>query len=349
MGCDGDKDGLCWKQRWAVMEIKMGCDGNKDGMIIHFIYRPLNGQCRNSNAMSPSERLANFLGFHELSTARFYKAALSEFAGTAILMISGCGAYATLDEGRKQDPLISAVCFGMTVAMIVWTFNHISGAHINPSVSWSFMITGQLSLVKTVVFVVMQCAGSVGGCAVVWYMVPDQWRGQLGATVLADGVTVAQGFTVEMIATFILLLGVFASSDKNRNDHGGSMPLTIGLVVFMQSAWAGRPTGCSMNPIRTLGPAVVAGVWDDHWLYWVAPTVGGSLGALFYKYLLAEHPDGGCQLLSVCRGNSDSSPDKNMSFDNVAVAMGPVIHDKRHSYSSTSGAMKRNSYVGLPS
>ncbi|CAL1540104.1 unnamed protein product [Lymnaea stagnalis] len=265
-------------------------------------------------------------------------------------MISGCGAYATLDQGKPQDPLISAVCFGMTVATIIWTFNHISGAHINPSVSWSFMITGRLSLAKMLTYTVMQCAGSIGGCAVVWFMVPDAWRGRLGATVLAEGVTVGQGFVIETIATFILLLGVFASSDQYRTDHGGSMPLAVGLVVFMQSAWAGRPTGCSMNPIRTLGPAVVAGVWDHHWLYWLAPTLGGSLGALFYQYVLAERPSEiNCELLNICRDKDTHHKENTMSFANVSVTLNPVSDEKRHSisggYQALAGPVNRNSYV----
>ncbi|XP_059164954.1 aquaporin-like [Physella acuta] len=260
--------------------------------------------------MNPDRRLQKFLGFWELKTSKFYKAVAAEFVGTAILMVSGIGAYTTIGEGVPVHPLVSAVCFGMTVAMVIWTFNHVSGAHINPSVTWSFMITGHISLVKSIAFVLVQCAGSIAGCAIVWYMVPEKWRGQMGSTVFAEGLTVGQGFAIELIATFILVLGVFASSDQNRTDHGGSMPLTVGLIVFMQSAWAGRPTGCSMNPIRTLGPAVVADVWDHHWLYWVAPTVGGSLGALFYQYILAEKPVGSgaeCALLRLCGSRTGSA------------------------------------------
>ncbi|XP_055891199.1 aquaporin-like [Biomphalaria glabrata] len=298
--------------------------------------------------MASHHLLTNFLGIHELSTAMFYKAAFAELAGTAILMISICGSYTTLDQGHPQEPLVSAACAGLAVAMIIWTFNHISGAHINPSVSLSFMVTGQLSLVKTVVFIVMQCAGSIAGTAIVWYIIPDQWRGQIGATVLGKDVTVAQGFVAEMIATCFLILAVFASSDKNRSDLGGSMPLTIGLVVVMQNTWAARLTGCSMNPIRTLGPAVIAGVWDDHWLYWVAPTLGGVLGALIYKYILAQHPSQACALMALCGDGNDGQTDKSMSFDNIAVAMGPVGQDSKHSYGSRA-PIHRNSYVGLPS
>ncbi|GFO25033.1 Aquaporin [Plakobranchus ocellatus] len=140
---------------------------------------------------------------------------------------------------------------------------------------------------QSIAFIIAQCAGAIGGAAVLWEITPTSWRGTLGSTVFAEDVTLIQGFFIEYVSTFILLLGVFACSDQLRTDHGGSMPLTVGLIVFMQSAWAGKPTGCSMNPARTLGPALISDTWDHHWVYWVAPTLGALSGALLYHHVLA--------------------------------------------------------------
>ncbi|GFS04873.1 aquaporin [Elysia marginata] len=218
----------------------------------------------------------------EAATLGFHKAVLSEFLGTAILIISGCGSVVTMDEGRPVSTLTSALTFGMTVAMIVWTFNHLSGAHINPCVTLSFLVTGHLTVIKSIAFILAQCAGAIGGAAVIWEMTPPTWRGTLGSTVFADDVTLVQGFFIEFVSTFILLLGVFACSDRLRNDHGGSMPLTVGLIVFMQSSWA---------------------------VYWVAPTLGALSGALLYHHVLA-----------VTSAETEPTPTNHFQFDKEVEA-----------------------------
>ncbi|CAG5116137.1 unnamed protein product [Candidula unifasciata] len=237
-----------------------------------------------------TNNLRAFLGFHELSTVHFYKALLCEFLGTGILIVSTCGSIVSMDAGRVVSTFSTAMTSGMTVAYIVWTFNHVSGAHINPVVTFAFMITGIVSLTKTVGYILSQCIGAVTGAAIIWYMLPPSWRGNLGSTVFHEDVTLAQGFFIEVISTFIMVLGVFATSDRYRTDHSGSLPLTIGLIVFMESAWAGKLTGCSMNPARSLGPAVLSGSWDHHWVYWLAPALGSSCGSLLYQHVLAESP-----------------------------------------------------------
>ncbi|BFZ13470.1 hypothetical protein BsWGS_16509 [Bradybaena similaris] len=235
-------------------------------------------------------KLRVFLGFHELATIHYYKALMCEFLGTCILIVSGCGSCVAMDEGRPLSTLTTALTFGMTVAYIVWTFNHVSGAHINPVVTFAFMITGIVSLTKTIGYIIAQCVGAIAGAAIVWYMVPPSWRGNIGSTVFHQDITLAQGFFVEAISTFIMVLGVFATSDRYRTDHSGSLPLTIGLIVFIESAWAGKLTGNGINPARTLGPALVSGAWDHHWVYWLAPTLGATVGALLYQHVLAESP-----------------------------------------------------------
>lgn len=93
-------------------------------------------------------KLSVFLGFHELSTVKFYKGLMCEFLGTCILIVSGCGSKVTMGEGQPVDTLATALTFGMTVAYILWTFNHVSGAHVNPMLTYAFMITGIVSVTK---------------------------------------------------------------------------------------------------------------------------------------------------------------------------------------------------------
>ncbi|CAG5133235.1 unnamed protein product [Candidula unifasciata] len=249
--------------------------------------------------MGEHDKLARFLGFHELKSVKFYKAIVCEFVATAILLLFVSGTTVTMDTGKPLNTYTGAFNSAMAVAFIVWTFNHVSGAHINPVITLSFLVTGHVSLTKTLAYTVAQCAGAISGAALVWILVPPAWRGTMSSTTFADDVTVAQGFAVEAISTFTLVLGVFATSDQFRTDHAGSQALTVGLIVYIESAWAGKLTGCSMNPARTLGPAIMAGTWDNHWVYWVAPSVGAVAGALLYEHILAEAPIGGNIVIEV--------------------------------------------------
>ena len=96
----------------------------------------------------PRSTFQEFLGLHDLGSVRFYKAVLSEFVATTLLIVMGCGSVVSMDEGRDLPQMTPAFVFGMTVAQIVWTFNHVSGAHINPVVSLAMLVTGQLNLLR---------------------------------------------------------------------------------------------------------------------------------------------------------------------------------------------------------
>ncbi|CAG5116138.1 unnamed protein product [Candidula unifasciata] len=231
-----------------------------------------------------------FLGLHELRTVRFYKGLMCEFLGGCILIVCGCGASLTMEAGKPPSTVTRAFVAGMTIANIVWTLNHVSGSHNNPVITFAFMISGIVSVTKTIGYIIAQCLGTMTGAAVVWFLVPPSWRGNLGSTVFHEDVTLVQGFFIEFISTFILMMGVFATADRYRTDHSGSLPLTIGLIIFMSNAWAGKLTGCSMNPARSFGPAVVSGSWNHHWVYWVAPFAGSTFGSQLYRYALAESP-----------------------------------------------------------
>ena len=165
----------------------------------------------------------------DLRSLRFWKAAAAEFTGTLLLVLVGCGSCISWDNDGKVVQI--ALCFGLTVATIVWNIAHISGGHINPAVTAAFFVTRQISLARAVVYFVVQCIGAIIGAGLLKGMTPKGRRGMLGATMPHADMDGGKSFAVEFFITFVLVFTVFATCDKKRKDLGGSFPLAIGLSV----------------------------------------------------------------------------------------------------------------------
>ena len=153
----------------------------------------------------------------------------------------------------------------------------------------------QVGLLKGLLYMVAQSAGAVVGAALLQALVPPTVRGRTGAagetlgnTGLAAQLSPAQGVGVEFFITMVLVLVVFAAAadENNASSVKGSAPLAIGLSITTCHLFAIPLTGSSMNPARSLGPALVTGLWRHHWVYWVGPLLGGVAGALLYQVAL---------------------------------------------------------------
>merc|ERR1712150_106231 len=104
-----------------------------------------------------------------------------------------------------------------------------------------------------------------------------------GITQLGLELSPGQGFLIEFVVTFVLVLTVYAAAADEENEAKGSAPLAIGLAIAIGHLFAGPYTGPSMNPARSFGPAAVGGVWKDHWIYWVGPILGGIVAGITYQ------------------------------------------------------------------
>ncbi|XP_070191487.1 aquaporin-4-like [Littorina saxatilis] len=228
------------------------------------------------------------IGLREMKTPIFYRRLVAEFLGTAILVVFGCGSALTVNPPLAPTVISIAVAFGLTVATVIWSLGNVSGAHINPAVSVAMFATRKISLTRCVAYIIVQCLGGIVGGYFLWGVTPSHRRGTLGVTLVADEITVWQGLVVEIIATFVLVLAIFASVDSKRTDHSGSTALSIGLVVTMDIPWAIQYTGASMNPARSLGPCVPTGLWQEHWVFWVGPILGALVAGLLYEYVFAQ-------------------------------------------------------------
>ncbi|XP_064467234.1 aquaporin AQPAe.a-like [Ornithodoros turicata] len=238
--------------------------------------------------MGRVRQFRSVFGIDELSaTSTLWKSMIAEYIGTAILVFIACGT--CTNWGKPGEPSITqiALSFAFIVATMAQALGHVSGAHINPAVTMGMLCVGHVSILRAFFYICSQLIGGITGAAILRAVTPEDQQGILGGTKLADGVTPFQGVVVELMITFILVLTVFAVCDQNRLDILGSPPLAIGLSVGACHLMAIGYTGASMNTARTFGPAVISGVFDDHWVYWLGPIGGGVLAGFVYQYVLS--------------------------------------------------------------
>lgn len=219
---------------------------------------------------------------------RLTPAVLAEAIGTFILVFTGTGAVMVnqISNGAITHLGISIV-FGSVVAALIYTLGHISGAHFNPAVTLAFWTGGFFPKHQVVPYLVAQSLGAIAASA---FLVLSLGRiGNLGATLPLNN-NWTQAFGLEWMLTFILMFVIFGSG-LDRRSPVGFAGLAIGLTVALEAACMGPITGASMNPARSLGPALVGGIWQHHWLYWVAPILGAQFAMLVYRKLSHNFQD----------------------------------------------------------
>lgn len=170
-----------------------------------------------------------------------------------------------------------ALAFGLAVALIVAASGHLGGAHINPAVTLGFWSVRRFPTRDVVPYVIAQCAGAIAASALLgWLLGPV---GSFGATV--PSVSLARAFVIEMGYTGMLGFVIMAVATDDRAP-GTVAPFVLGATVYAGALVTGPLTGGSFNPARTLGPAVLGGIWTAHWLYWAAPVLGMIAGMQLY-------------------------------------------------------------------
>jgi MIP family channel proteins len=214
--------------------------------------------------------------------------AIAEGIGTLILVFAGTGAVMVnqISGGAITHLGISCV-FGAVVAALIYTLGHISGAHFNPAVTLAFWSSGFFPRKKVLAYIVAQSLGAIAASGLLRLALG--FVAQLGATLPLNG-NWLQSFVLETILTSILMF-VILGSGLDRRAPIGFAGLAIGLTVGLEAAFMGPITGASMNPVRSFGPALVGGIWQDHWLYWVAPILGAQLAVFIYRYLSNNFQD----------------------------------------------------------
>ena len=212
------------------------------------------------------------------------------FLGAGSVVVTG-----NLLGGMDPARLIAiALAHGLAIALLVSATAHLSGGHINPAVTFAAMLTKRISMAQGSAYIVAQLAGAALGALVLAAVLPTAMggglgngAGTLGAHALGGGVSAGQGIAIEIVLTAALVFVVFGAAMDKRG-VGVAAPLAIGLVVLVDHLVGVTLTGASMNPARSFGPALMAGAWDDFWVYIVGPLAGGALAGLVYHYYFRE-------------------------------------------------------------
>jgi len=221
-----------------------------------------------------------------------YKKYVVELVGTFILVFMGCGS-AVIAGGQIGYVGIS-FAFGFSVLVMVYALGGISGCHINPAVSIAMLIAGKIKPRDTIIYTIAQCIGAAIGAATLYlimlgnpnYSLASNGLGQNGYDAASPAkFSMISCFFAELILTFIFLLVIFGStSEKAPKGFAG---ITIGLSLTLIHLVGIPVTGTSVNPARSLGPAIIVGstALDQLWLFWAAPIIGAVLAAVVWRLL----------------------------------------------------------------
>lgn len=204
----------------------------------------------------------------------------AELFGVYALVTVGCGAIVVDNLTGALGHVGVALSFGLVIVVMVAATGHLSGAHLNPAVTIAFAATRHFPWRETPLYLGAQLLGAVGGALTLRLLFGNV--ANLGAT-LPSG-TATQSLLLEVLLTAALMFVIVAVATDTRA-VGELAALAIGFTVAANALWAGPISGASMNPARSLGPALIAGVWQDQWIYVVGPLVGALLGAVVYQAL----------------------------------------------------------------
>lgn len=225
---------------------------------------------------------------------------IAEFLGTMVLVLLGCGSavLAGADGTTGVGMLGISFAFGLSVVAMAYAIGHISGCHINPAISLAMVVAGRMRGTEAALYIAAQVLGAIAGAGVLMliasgkadYSLAVNGLGQNGYDALSPGkYNMQSGMIAEVLLTFIFLLVIFGST-STKNIHGGFAGLAIGLSLVLIHIFGIPVTGVSVNPARSLGPALLVGgeALSQVWLFLAAPVVGAVLSALVWRFVMEK-------------------------------------------------------------
>ena len=213
-----------------------------------------------------------------------FQRSIAEILGTFALVFCGTGAIVIDNQtGGGVTHVGVAITFGLVVTAMIYGLGDVSGAHLNPAVSIAFTLAGRLPLKSLGIYLASEIAGAFLATLVLRLLFPTD---ELLGTTLPAG-TAWQSFILELILTFFLMLVIMGVATGSK-EQGLFAGIAIGSVILLEAMFAGPICGASMNPARSLAPAIVSGHTESLWVYLTAPVIGAALAIPIWKFLNAK-------------------------------------------------------------
>jgi len=221
------------------------------------------------------------------------KAMASEWMGMFLFVITGCGAACSHGASDGETRLVVAFAFGMAIMVIAYAIGHHSGGHINCAVTFSLVLGGEVPWYQGVANLLAQLVGSVLGACALWVIFPCEadMTSTLGTNIISSPFNARSAFFAEVFGTFLLCFTVWETAVTPQASCGKNACIAIGFAVFLAHIVLLPIDGCSINPTRSFGPAIISklrgcgnyteGGLKDLWVMWAGPLVGAALAALF--------------------------------------------------------------------
>ncbi len=226
------------------------------------------------------------------------KRCTAEFLGTFWLVFGGCGS-AVLAAAFPEvgiGLLGVSLAFGLTVLTMAYAIGHISGCHLNPAVTLGLVVGKRFPASEVLPYWAAQCLGGIAGAFMLFFIASGKAGFSLAGGMASNGYaehspggySMVAGFSIEVVLTAFFLIIILGATHKNA--HGALAPVAIGLGLTLIHLIGIPVTNLSVNPARSLGPAVVVGDWAlaQLWLFWVAPLLGAAIGGFIYSWLESE-------------------------------------------------------------
>ncbi|HEX6229019.1 MAG TPA: MIP family channel protein [Solirubrobacterales bacterium] len=213
--------------------------------------------------------------------------AVAEGIGAFALVFAGCGAIvADAEHGGALGAVGVALVFGLVIMAMVYATGHLSGAHLNPAVTLAFALTRHFPRAEAASYIAAQLLGAIAAATLLLAVWPSE-PANLGATVPSVGA--GSALVYELAMTAILMFVIMAVATDTRA-VGAAAAIAIGGTVGLDALFGGPVTGASMNPARSVGPALVSGQLGDLWIYLIGPILGAAAGALAYQLVRGPDP-----------------------------------------------------------
>jgi len=227
-----------------------------------------------------------------------YNKYVAEFIGTLTLVLMGCGsAVIAGSDGTTGVGLLGiSFAFGLSVIAMAYAIGYISGCHINPAITIGMVILGRMKASESIGYIIAQILGAIAGAGILFVIAGGKPGFDISATGLGQNgydmaspqhYSLMSGFIAEVVFTAIFLLVIFGST-STKNIHGGFAGLAIGLSLVLIHIVGIPVTGVSVNPARSIGPAIFVGgtAISQLWLFIIAPVLGSIVAALIWRYFV---------------------------------------------------------------